>query len=469
MPRFRTYFRLPISLRLTLWYGVSMVVLLLLFAGLLLTGLHWNRHAVLHQRLFQVQTDLQAEVQLTEGQPQLARPLAARQPVFDRAEPFETYVRLLGPEGIVLDQSTNFADRPPWPVWLPESPVMEEVRRHWGGASYQSLYVPLRAEGALVGWLEVSGQAFDAHHEAFQGSVAWALLATVLLALVGGYVLARHALRPVVRLNAAATHLTATNLHTRLPVEAPFRDELTDLAETFNRMLARLEQAFAQERRFTANAAHELLNPLAAVQNEIEVTLRRDRAPAAYQATLQSIQADVARLGNIVAQLLDLARLDGAVQVPTEVLDGAAYAEARVRHWQATAQARGVSLTYRDGVAAPLCLHEAHLSMLLDNLLDNALKYTPAGGTVTVQVSREGDDIRLTITDTGVGFTEEEAAHLTDRFYRAATPDVLAHAGSGLGLALVEALVHAYGGRLVARSAGPGQGSTFAVYLPAAG
>ena len=456
-------FRLPISLRLTLWYGLSMLVLLGLFGGLFITILHWNQHVVLHQRLFKAQTDLVEHVVIEEGQPRLEPALVDLGGAFRAEGALGTYARLLSTEGHVWDRSYNFGDEAAFEPVLPEQPEVTEIARHWGHHPIRSLYVPIRSEEAVVGWMEISGYALDLQIHMLSLPLGSAILVTVLLALAGGYMLARRALKPVARLTEAANRITASELSIQLPVQTRWRDELADLAETFNTMIARLGISFERERRFTADAAHELLNPLAAVRNEAEVALRRPRETAAYQQTLHTILTDVRRLGRMIDQLLELARIDADADIQREALDPTVLCKEATARWHATASARQLSLTCRSDQPAFVRANAIHLEAVFDNLLENAIKYTPKGGSIDVVVEADATSIMLTVSDTGIGFPPDVADRLFDRFHRAAMPDVHARPGSGLGLAIVQAIVQAYGGSITASSDGPGRGSRFVV------
>lgn len=461
-------FRLPISLRLTLWYGLSMLVLLALFSGLLLTSYHLNQHSLLHQRLFGTQSELIAQIDLKAGVPRLDPSLAQHEGALRMDAPFGTYVRLLSPEGAVLDQSANFHNQADLRPSLPAEPRIEEVSLHWQRRNFRAMYAPVLHSDELVGWLEVSAQSRGVEHQLAGWPVAVAILFTMSLALLGGYLLARHALRPVVRLTEAANEINAAVLNIRLPTDAHLRDELTDLAETFNTMLARLQASFEREQRFTANAAHELLNPLAAVRNEAEVTLRRSRTPDEYQQTLQKILSDAQRLGRLVEQLLDLARLEAGSEIQGAPVKVAEVCREKQGEWEELAVGCGINLQCDVQEHVVVAMHRAHLETLFHNLLENALKYTSSGGWVTLSVAQEEDMACLAVGDSGIGFEPEIAEQLFDRFYRADTSDVQAHPGNGLGLAIVQAITRAYGGTLVAISAGPGQGSLFTVRIPTA-
>ncbi len=459
-------FRLPISLRLTLWYGLSMLLLLGLFGGLLVTSLHWIQHIVLHQRLFKAQSDLVHHVVVEEGRPRITPALAELGGAFRAQGAFGTYVRLLSPEGQVWEQSVNYKDAVTFEPVLPEQPQIAEVDLEWQDLPFRAFYAPILSEDKLVGWLEVSGFAWQVQFHQVGAPVTMAILVTVLLALGGGYVLARRALKPVAQLTEAANRITASELNIRLPVDTRLRDELTDLAETFNTMIARLSTSFERERRFTADAAHELLNPLAAVRNEAEVALRRPRETAAYQQTLHTILTDVKRLGKMIEQLLQLARLDADADVQRETVEVSRLCREHVAQWEAAAQERQIRLGCRAEEEAFVAVHALHLDAVLDNLLENAVKYTPEGGWVEVAVEADDREVSLSVADSGIGFEPDVAGRLFDRFHRGATPDVHAQPGSGLGLAIVRAIVQAYGGSITAASEGPNRGSRFVVRFP---
>lgn len=462
-----TYYRLPISIRLTLWYGLSMAVLIGLFSVLLITGLHWSQHIVLHQRLFRTHSLIMPTLTFTDGVPAVSPSLAEHGGALHMEGPFGTYVRLLSPEGEVWDQSTNFANTSFLEPVPPDEPRIVEISRNWGEAPVRSFYAPiLDEEEQLVGWLEASGFAWNANLHLIGWPMGIAIPITVLLALVGGYLLARRALKPVSKLTEAANQISASELSIRLPIETRFRDELTDLAETFNTMIARLEGAFERERRFTANAAHELLNPLASVRNEVEVALRRPRDTPAYQQTLRAIEADVQRLGKIVEQLLQLAHVEATANTQTEPIDLTRLCQDHVAQWKSKAQATQIDLRFEAEQTLPVKGHTALLDVAVDNLLENAMKYTPAGGWVTVAARATQDKAMVSVSDSGIGFDAQTGSQLFDRFYRAEMPEVQARPGSGLGLAIVQAVVQAYGGTLQAHSEGVNKGSVFEISLP---
>jgi signal transduction histidine kinase len=263
----------------------------------------------------------------------------------------------------------------------------------------------------------------------------------------------------------------------RLPSDFRTRDELTRLAETFNGLIGRLEDAAARERRFTANAAHELLTPLATLRSEAEVALRREREPSAYREALARVVDDVAHLTATVRGLLELARAEALSRTPEVRLDLGRLVRDRATRIRDAADAAGLSLDVEVDDGVRVAAEAAPLAEVVDNLLRNAVKYTPPGGRVRVHLSHDhptaSDEphgvARLEVADTGAGFDPAACDRLFDRFYRSDQPEVQAERGSGLGLSIVKAIAEAYGGAAGCASDGPGRGSRFWVELPCLG
>ena len=262
-------------------------------------------------------------------------------------------------------------------------------------------------------------------------------------------------------------------LSARLPADFGPPDELTELAETFNGLLARLEASVARERRFTANAAHELLTPLATLRSEAEVALRRERDAGAYREALGNLLLDVERMTATVHGLLHLARAERLEKHAGDRLDFSALVAERAARARPAAEARSLRLDVNLDPGVTVSAEAAPMAEIIDNLLQNALKYTPAGGRVEVtleHVPPMPDETSpyalLRVRDTGVGFPPGQAGLLFDRFYRSDDAAVQAQSGSGLGLAVAQAIAEAYGGSIRAMSPGLEQGATFEVRLP---
>jgi heavy metal sensor kinase len=289
----------------------------------------------------------------------------------------------------------------------------------------------------------------------------------LLLATVGGWVLARRALKPVDRMTQAARRISGEYLAGRLQ-ETGTGDELDRLAKTLNDMLGRLDDSFHQTRQFSADAAHELQTPLTILKGEIEVALRSSRSPEEYRGVLTSSLEEIDRISSLVAGLLLLARVDrGVLRLDLKPLELHKLLGEVGEQMQLLAENHSVSLDY--GSVEPVSIQgdREHFKRLLLNLIDNAIKYTPAGGRVTLSLRCDGNLAHLGISDTGMGLTQDEQKQIFNRFYRAAEARSQNGGGAGLGLSIAQSIAVAHEGRIEVESA-PGQGSTFTVSLPAA-
>lgn len=287
----------------------------------------------------------------------------------------------------------------------------------------------------------------------------------LLLAGGGGWLLARRALKPVDSMTQTVRRISGEHLQERLP-ETGTGDELDRLANTLNDMLGRLEDSFRQVRQFSADASHELQTPLTILKGEIEVALRSPRSPEDYQKVLHSCLEEIERIGRLVGGLLHLARADAGVLrldlQPVDLLELATEVVARMRR---LAEAKSIHL--RSEYETPVFSQgdKEHLQRLLLNLLDNAIKYTQPGGLVTLSLTCENSQARISVTDTGIGLSPSEQDQIFTRFYRSAEAKSQG-GGAGLGLCLVKSIAEAHGGSIEVSST-PGQGSTFTVVLPA--
>jgi heavy metal sensor kinase len=288
----------------------------------------------------------------------------------------------------------------------------------------------------------------------------------LLLAGGGGWLLARRALSPVDHMTRSAQRISGEHLTERL-LETGTGDELDRLARTLNEMLTRLDESFRQVRQFSADASHELQTPLTILKGEIEVALRSGRTPEEYQGVLTSSLEEIERISRLVEGLLLLARADSGVlrmdHKPVAVHELVAEVAAQM---QKMADDQGVSLHLEKLTPVTLCGDREQLFRLLLNLMDNAIKYTPAGGRVTVSLHADASQALISVTDTGIGLSEAEQAQIFTRFYRAAQARSQSGGGAGLGLCIAQSIAEAHGGKIQVHSS-PGQGSTFTVALPA--
>jgi two-component system OmpR family sensor kinase len=274
----------------------------------------------------------------------------------------------------------------------------------------------------------------------------------------GGWWLAGRAIRPVYEVIDQAEGVGAQSLDRRIHAYADTQ-EYRRLVDVLNTMLSRIQGAFEGQRQFTADASHELRSPLTAMRGELELALRRDRDSAEYRRVLQSTLEEVVRLSRITEDLLTLARSDsGVLLTRPEPVEFSGIAERVVERLESRAAAKEIRLETESSGDATTEADPVLLGQAVWNLVDNAIRHTPAGGTIRVTTRVQGDHVELAVKDNGPGFPEEMLAHVFDRFFRAdrARSHAEAHQGTGLGLAIVRGVAEAHGGSATAENAPEG-------------
>jgi two-component system, OmpR family, sensor kinase len=317
--------------------------------------------------------------------------------------------------------------------------------------------------------IQVAMSLDDAYAATRIGRWLFLSMSVVMLAVIGltGALLARRALRPIDQMVSRARRIGEANLADRLPHPGT-PDEIGRLVETLNEMLGRLERSFEVRRMFSADASHELRSPVSRLRAELEVALRRPRQAAEYEETLRSCLDEVERVQGMIEELLELAHLetteDAERPEPVAVTDLVAAALFAV---QPRAESQGVAIV-ADALpdvlvnAAPVAAKVA-----LTNILDNAVKFSPAGGRVRVAVTASDDEAVIAVSDAGPGVSPEEAERLFEPFYRGKASHATGAAGVGLGLAISRVLVQRQGGRISLNGSGQ-EGATFSMHLPRA-
>ncbi|HEX5107484.1 MAG TPA: ATP-binding protein [Vicinamibacterales bacterium] len=294
------------------------------------------------------------------------------------------------------------------------------------------------------------------------------LLWLLPLALVAAVLVARwlsgFALRPLGDVAEAARAIDVSSLERRVPMRG-VNDELEDVARAFNDILARLEQSVAEMRQFSAALAHELRTPLTAMRGEMELALGRMQPDDPHARAVASQIEEIDALRRLIDSILTLARAEaGQIPLVFAPVDLGELSASLVDQLMPVAEAKGVALRCeRDGPTI-VAADAGWLERLLLNLMDNALKFTEAGGQVCVRVEKRDGGARLIVRDSGIGMTSEVASHVFDRFFRA-DPARSSGSGSGLGLTLVAWIVDRHDGT-IALASEPGKGSTFTVTLP---
>jgi len=284
------------------------------------------------------------------------------------------------------------------------------------------------------------------------------------LAAGGGIFLARRALKPVDKIAQTAQEIEETDLSRRINVNT--KDELGRLAATLNAMIGRLEKAFQRQKQFTSDASHELRTPLAVIEAESTLALQKERSPSDYRQSLEIISQESRQMSSLIDKLLTLARADaGKEQWNFVAVDLGKLITNLSTDIEVLCQEK--RLSFQLGQMDDLLVNgdEARLRELFMNLLDNAIRYTPSLGTVSISLRREGQMAVVAITDTGVGIPAEDIPFIFERFYRVDKSRSRAEGGTGLGLAICRHIAEAHGGKIEVESQ-VGAGSTFSVCLP---
>lgn len=298
---------------------------------------------------------------------------------------------------------------------------------------------------------------------------AFAVPLALLLASFGGYFLARKTLSPIVSMSETARNIGAKNLHDeRLPIKNE-RDELGKLAGVFNQLLARLDEAFSQQKRFMADASHELRTPIAIVRGESEVALsRNERTNDDLRESLAVVQSESRRMSVLVEDLFTLARADaGQISLIKKDFYLDDLLQDCARAVKSLAKKREITISLEAETEMPIRADEELLRRLFLNLLDNAIKFTEPGGTIKIHAEAAKKNYFVTVSDTGAGIAPEDEPHIFERFYRAdkSRQRETSEGGAGLGLSIVKWIGEAHDGTIDLQKS-DASGSTFLVKFP---
>lgn len=467
--------RLSLRSRLSLWHTAAVASLLAVaafashwaLARLVLGQLDAALVALAETEGSALEVDPRHPVRVHEFGPGTAPPSLVR---------LDRFVQIVDLDGNVLARSANLGTaRLPAPQamldQLRQRRVVFQTFEDFGEEPIRVAALPISVGGHRYA-VQVSGSLDDAYGVLNAGRWLFLGLSLVLLAgvAVTSISFARRALQPIDEIVGQARRIGESNLGERLPHPGS-RDELGRLIETLNAMLARVERGVATQRRFTADASHELRSPLSRLRAEIEVTLRRTRDAAEYEETLRSCLEEVERLSELTEELLTLAHLDAdegpGQEVPAvpllPIVDDAVRrlgSQAHLCAIRVLLEPAEPPLTVRVGPTA--------VGLALTNILDNAVKFSPAGGEVRVGVSADGPEALIVVTDRGPGVAPDELPRLFDRFHRGTAARASEAPGFGLGLAISRAVIERQGGSISADSA-PDGGARFSIRLPLAG
>lgn len=453
-----------IKFRLTIWYMVALVGLLLLFGIMAYFMLSRNLYQSLDDSLKTRAAQLENSMQVNDS----TIPLNDGGDGDFQGQPGEL-VLLYGSDGTLLQRSGPVVDVDDVDPLVAQALTGRSslVTRETADGQEVRLYAtPLGEESGVVG-VGVVGRSPAGVKDVlrtFGVVLGFTGLVTVALAGVGGLFLASRVLKPVDRMTQTAQAIGESDLSRRIEVHSD--DELGRLASTLNQMMERLESAMDRQRQFTADASHELRTPLSVIEAESTLALRKERTGDDYQKSLESISQETAYMSVMIDKLLFLARSDaGKEQLNLEEVNLREVLDQLASDIGVLCQEKG--LQFHLGSLEKLVVRgdRTRLKQLFRNLLENAIRYTPSGGSISVSAVRQERTALIAVRDTGIGIPAEHLPHIFERFYRVDKARSRADGGAGLGLSICQHITEVHGGRIEVESR-VSEGSTFSVFLP---
>jgi len=462
--RKRISLRNTLSFRLTLWYAgifaLSSCVAFLLFYALITSFIRQQTDQDLLAQVNRFSTLLASEE--IEGVKSAAIIEA------QGAGVKKVFIRLLSLNGQVFS-SSNMAY---WKdIRIHETAIKELLR----GRShvFETITIPQRKEKvrilyAMLGRTVVLqvGQAMESYSrflDAFKGIFITTMTFLIVVAAGIGWFMARQAVSGVEAVTRTAQKISGGTLEERVPVKTR-GDEIDQLAITFNQMLDRIQTLLTEIKEMSDNMAHDLRSPITRIRGIAEVTLTTGKSLGEYEAMAASTIEECDRLLDMINTMLMISKAEAGVDHLTrEEIDLAGVVQEACRLFEPTAEDKGIALSCHLPDESRFLGDTRMIQRMLSNLLDNAIKYTPPGGSVSVSVSENHGQVVLSVEDTGVGISPRDLPHIFERFYRG--DESRSQTGIGLGLSLARAIARGHGGDITTTS-NPNQGSTFTVTLP---
>ncbi|HVU08847.1 MAG TPA: ATP-binding protein [Verrucomicrobiae bacterium] len=462
-----------ISFRLVVWYASLLAGIFLLLCAVLYLDLRYFLENQLHKsqarRAHQVANTLLVNVKQT-GELYVAKQTK------DWYEPEinDCFIRITRADGVLVyasgtpkDGSFNTKEVPILP---PESqPEFSKKLKLSDGKTMLIAGLNFKSSGNPT-YLVEFGVLLDPvetmlNHLFLQLALGFPL--AIIIIAIGGWWLVRRALMPVEQITNAAERITQHNLSERLPV-AHTGDELERLSISLNRMIARLDDAFQNSKRFVADASHDLRTPITILRGELESLAETPELDSELRERITSLLEEIIHLGKIVEQLFTLSRLDaGEAQTEWTRFDLAELAKTTAEQMTLLAEDKGVSISCNASQWLPVKGNRVRLKQVIVNLLDNAIKYTPANGRIQLRIQPINGHAVLEVEDTGIGIPPDALPHVFDRFYQVDQARSANSESAGLGLSIVKSICAAHGAEVEAQSTF-GSGSRFLVKVPLA-
>jgi len=447
-----------IKFRLTLWYLAAVIVLLIVFGTvayyLLSKNLYRSLDESLRARVIEIQSSIKfdgRQVQFEQKVSELVMIYDADGNLMERLGPNVEFANIDRTVKEALFGNSSFVS-----ASTPDGP---DVRLYAAPLNLDSgtrvALIVGRLPNDILSMLAI-----------FRMVILNSSIFVVILTGVGGLFLADRTLKPVERITDIARGIGESDLSRRIDIQT--EDELGRLAETLNGMIARLEEAFKKQQRFVADASHELRTPLAIIQAEASLALEKRRPQADYGRSLELVSQEVDHMSDVVGKLLLLARSDAGIEtLDFDYVNVADLMTELSQDVEAMAQDKGLGFCLGPMDGMKVRGDRTKLRQLFLNILDNAIRYTPGGGSITVSLARNEGRAVLSVADTGIGIPGEHLPFIFDRFYRVDKARTNAEGGTGLGLAIASSIAKMHGGEIKIESQ-VGRGTTVRIVLPLA-
>jgi len=461
---------MSIRVRLTLWFALIVGLILIVSGMFFYSALRLWLETEAESNLKVYATLVNANLDdLRNSEPIDYDVVRSRLPPMDEIASPGMYMQLVDGDGNVVIKSDSLGTQQLPPGTWPEeqgqetSTVITKIDSDDGGDVRTMILAATLDLGGETHLLQV-GQSLAAIDAVLARAGLFLIASIVLiltLAVLSGAFLIRRALAPVRHITGTAQGIeSSADLSQRVGYRGP-KDEIGQLATTFDHMIERLDRALKSQRNFVADASHELRGPLTVMQGNLDL-LKRNLSDDDRQESIKVLETETVRMSKIVADLLVLAELDSGQADPKEMVslrDLLVDAHGRARQ---LAGNRLITIAREEDLWAKGDAHR--LEQVLNNLVDNAIRYTPDGGAITLSLHRDGEWALVEVADTGIGIAPDQLPHIFDRFYRVDKARSRAKGGTGLGLAIVKGIVDQHGGKITVASQ-PGKGSTFKVWL----
>ncbi|MCA9215623.1 MAG: HAMP domain-containing protein [Planctomycetales bacterium] len=453
---------LSLRWRLTLWYSFVLSILVVCFGGMVYGLISRSLVNGVDTVLEEEVREVAVEAGLAKSDEELQDHLQSR--FFEHGD-FD--FQLSDHEGNLFFAGKRLVENPlPIPKSVIATPGRTTLRRNELGSIRCSALTARGPAGNLTIQACTSIAAVETQLRRLATTLVSAGLLVVIVAVAGGYFLARKALLPVEQMASAAERISATQLNQRVTV-ANQHDELGRLGSTINAMVDRLQRSIEETRRFTADAAHELRTPLAVMRTEADVALRGNRSTDEYRHVIEVMRKESQRLSNLADQLLQLCRHDAGVEsLRREEVQLDAVLMDVAEQLRPMAAAKSVELKFGSVETSVVGGNDIQLSRVLFNVLENAIKHTPSGGSIKASIISDEDVVSVRIADSGPGIPESDVPHIFERFYRVdKSRSRNGHVGgAGLGLAISKAIVDAHEGTIRVAETNR-SGTTFVIQL----